>query len=485
MSGSDGAILNGVHPSHRSMSSAELSGLSLLADGAVVLGVPLLAYKVYVAGILKADMVGMYAAPVLVGATLMLSVSAVLGLYRVDQLVDVYRQIPKLLLAWIATVLALLLIGFGLQLLSFYSRAWAIVWIIGTPVSIFAVRAFICHLVRSLIASGRLARNAVVVGDPQETERLLGRLAPRHGLDYHIVGVFPITMASAPAHEGLPRRPFEEAAADLVRFIQTSRVDDVFVALPWAASDSINQLIAQLSLLPVNIRLVSDSLLLRQQRLSVIRFNDFTVLEVVRRPLQDWDALLKRGVDVIVAAGALILLAPILAVAAAAIKLESPGPVIFRQKRFGFNNREFEVLKLRTMRADCCDPSGAKRTLRGDSRVTRIGRLLRRTSIDEVPQLINVLKGDMSIIGPRAHPVAMRAGDQLYHEAVTGYVGRHRVRPGLTGWAQVNGLRGEIVGIDMARRRVEYDLFYIENWSIWLDFRILLRTLLILFRDAY
>ena len=178
---------------------------------------------------------------------------------------------------------------------------------------------------------------------------------------------------------------------------------------------------------------------------------------------------------------------PRLAIIALLIKFESRGPVLFVQERFGFNNAVIRVYKFRTMYADCGDISGAKRTVHNDPRVTRMGRILRWLSLDELPQLLNVLRGEMSLVGPRPHAIAMKAGDRLYHEAVDDYAHRHRVKPGITGWAQVNGCRGEIDTIEKARARVAFDLFYIEHWSLWLDLKTLILTMPVLLarQNAY
>ena len=190
-----------------------------------------------------------------------------------------------------------------------------------------------------------------------------------------------------------------------------------------------------------------------------------------------------RGIALI----AVLLLSPLLLLTALAIRLESKGPILFRQKRFGFNNNEISVLKFRSMYVDRQDVSGAARTRKDDPRVTRVGRIIRRTSIDELPQLFNVLRGDMSLVGPRPHATMMRVGDKYYFDAVRGYTARHRVKPGITGLAQIRGLRGEIATTDRARKRVEYDIYYIENWSPLLDLRIMIETLfkLVWDKNAY
>jgi exopolysaccharide biosynthesis polyprenyl glycosylphosphotransferase len=203
--------------------------------------------------------------------------------------------------------------------------------------------------------------------------------------------------------------------------------------------------------------------------------------------MRDIDGLLKEALDYILATLALLMLSPIMAITALAIKLESRGPIVFKQKRIGFNNNEIIVLKFRSMYMDLEDVSGAKRTEKNDARVTRVGSLIRKTSIDELPQLFNVLKGEMSLVGPRPHATMMRVGDKFYFDAVRGYAARHRVKPGITGLAQVRGLRGEIATTERAQKRVEYDIYYIENWSPLLDIRIMIETVVKIAwdKDAY
>jgi len=198
---------------------------------------------------------------------------------------------------------------------------------------------------------------------------------------------------------------------------------------------------------------------------------------LVDRPLRGWGAVVKRLEDIVLASILLILSLPIFAVIALTVWVDSPGPIIFRQRRHGWNNRSFDVLKFRTMRWMPSDSLSLVQTSRQDDRIAKVGRILRRTSLDELPQLFNVLKGDMSLVGPRPHAVDMRTEDRLGHEIVDEYPHRHRVKPGITGWAQVNGCRGATQTAEQVRRRVELDLFYAENWSVLLDLKILLKTL--------
>jgi exopolysaccharide biosynthesis polyprenyl glycosylphosphotransferase len=201
------------------------------------------------------------------------------------------------------------------------------------------------------------------------------------------------------------------------------------------------------------------------------------VLDIYDRPITDWNFVLKGLFDRVVGALMLIALSPVMALVALAVKLDSKGPVFFRQKRYGFNNELIEVFKFRSMYTDMTDATAAQLVTKGDPRVTRVGRFIRKTSLDELPQLINVvLKGNLSLVGPRPHAVHAKAQNQLYDEVVDGYFARHRVKPGITGWAQVNGWRGETDTPEKIQRRVEHDLYYIENWSVFFDVFILMKT---------
>jgi exopolysaccharide biosynthesis polyprenyl glycosylphosphotransferase len=200
------------------------------------------------------------------------------------------------------------------------------------------------------------------------------------------------------------------------------------------------------------------------------------LLSVFDRPLKGWNLFQKEAVDRVLALIAIILLSPVLAAVALAVKLESRGPVIFKQKRYGFNNELIEIYKFRSMYAESSDATAARLVSKDDPRVTRVGRFIRKTSLDELPQLFNVLMGTLSLVGPRPHALHAKAADTLYHDAVEDYFARHRVKPGVTGWAQIHGWRGETDTLEKISKRVEHDLYYIDNWSIGLDIYILLRT---------
>lgn len=281
--------------------------------------------------------------------------------------------------------------------------------------------------------------------------------------------------------------PYIGGFSEILDMARADELDQVLIALPQVGQERLDMIIEQLSAVSIDVCVLSREVVeLRSSfRLGVI--GSLPVMTLMRRPVRDLDLVGKNVQDYIVACVAIVLLSPLLLLTAIAIRLESPGPILFRQRRFGFNNAEIEVLKFRSMRVDEQDASGAERTQKHDPRVTMVGRFIRRFSIDELPQLVNVLRGDMSIVGPRPHATKMRVEDAFYFDAVKGYVARHRVKPGITGLAQVRGLRGEIATLDRARRRVEYDVYYIEHWSPLLDLRIIVETFFRLFwdRNAY
>ena len=259
-----------------------------------------------------------------------------------------------------------------------------------------------------------------------------------------------------------------------VAAIRLHRPDDVIVALPWSRADLVDACLAALTKLPAAVHLGLGGPLNGLGRVEMAEVGPVRGLTVTRRPLGALQQFEKRAFDLVVAASALALLSPLLLAVAAMIRLDGPGPILFRQKRYGLNQEPFRIFKFRTMRV-MDDGAVVRQATRADGRVTRIGAHLRRLSIDELPQLLNVLSGDMSIVGPRPHALAH---DQLYVEKLARYARRHNVRPGITGWAQVSGHRGEIADDSAMLARLEHDLYYVDNWSLWLDVKIVAMTVL-------
>lgn len=468
-----------------------VSGLAAISDMFTIVVASFFSYffhseDEYLRSLLSGTHREMYAAAALSGAVIAALTFRLIGLYTIPRLCVFRRQSLGVTLGWSAALAALVAFATSLHVAGQFPPAWVATWYVSALTALLGGRWVLSRRVRQWQTDGRLSRNVVVVGAGAPVTRLLKELDHTDPAALRIAGVF--TVGAEPARDSIRDSildyPVLGDVASLDNYVRLYPVDDVVVALPWHDDSArMAAIVEQVRRLPVDVRLVVGDLGFRPGKVGASTVGGIALLEVAYRPLKDWHAVVKRVEDLALAGVALGVAAPVMALAALAIRLDSPGPVFFRQKRFGFNNSVIEVWKFRTMYCDRGDPSGAQRTTRNDARVTPVGRFLRRTSLDELPQLFNVITGEMSLVGPRAHAIAMKAGDQLYYDAIHDYVARHRVRPGITGWAQVNGLRGEIETLDQARRRLEYDLYYIDHWSIGLDLRILFKTIAVLWGD--
>ena len=342
--------------------------------------------------------------------------------------------------------------------------------------ALMSSRKLLFLAVRKWTREGRLTRRTVIVGGGEAGEHVIEELSRQKDSGVKVIGLFDDRGDARSSAECAGERKLG-VVDDLVEFGRRTRVDLVIFSLPIAAEERILQMLKKLWVLPVDIRLAAHSNKLQFRPRSYSYIGTVPVLDVFDRPIADWDVVMKWLFDKLI--GGLILLCalPLMALIAIAIKLESRGPVLFRQKRYGFNNDLIEVYKFRSMYADKTDASASKLVTKNDPRVTRVGRFIRKTSLDELPQLFNVvLKGNLSLVGPRPHAVNAKADAKLYDDAVDGYFARHRVKPGITGWAQINGWRGETDTHEKIQQRVEHDLYYIENWSVLFDLYILART---------
>ncbi len=408
-----------------------------------------------------------------------IAVTEVIATYMRIHRVAAYRSsLRQLWLAALARSVSITLL-FGAAMLldgsGVLNRAWIIAWWGAGTVAIVLLRVLLGALVRRWTAEGKLRRRTVIVGGGRDAEALISAVAKGAADDLELIGLFddrnddrsPESVASVPK---LGR------VADLVEFARRTRVDLVIVSMPLSAEKRVLDMLRDLWVLPVDIRLSAHMSQLRFTSKAYSYVGDLPVLDMADRPISDWNRVFKWLFDKTVALTALVLLSPVMILTAIAIKLDSKGPVLFVQKRHGFNNELIGVYKFRSMYTTQADTDAKKLVTRDDPRITRVGRFIRRTSIDELPQLFNVLKGELSIVGPRPHALQAKADNQLYYEAVEGYFARHRVKPGMTGWAQINGWRGETDTVDKIMQRVNCDLYYIENWSLWLDLKILLLT---------
>lgn len=263
----------------------------------------------------------------------------------------------------------------------------------------------------------------------------------------------------------------------LESLVRQGAIDQILVALPWLAEGRIGAIVDHLRHLPVQVLLVPDMAAFKHSHRRVKDVSGVPMFNVSELPLNGWSPLVKRCEDLILGSLAIILLSPIMLSTAIAIKLDSKGPIFFLQKRYGYNNKLIWVYKFRSMYTERADADAEVQTIRNDDRITKVGRFIRKSSIDELPQLFNVILGNMSMVGPRPHATATRAAGIPFEDAVREYSSRHRVKPGITGWAQIKGYRGETDTLHKIEKRVEYDLDYISNWSVWFDLYILFRTL--------
>jgi Undecaprenyl-phosphate glucose phosphotransferase len=397
-------------------------------------------------------------------------------IYEVQVFRGQLRQMTRMISSW--TFVFLLFIGasFFARLGNEVSRLWLSAFFFVGLAGLIAERLFLRSMVRGWARQGRLDRRTIIVGSDQNGEKLVEALKGQDDSDIDILGVFD-DRNDTRALETCAGSPKLGKVDDIVELARRTRVDLVLFALPISAETRILEMLKKLWVLPVDIRLSAHTNKLRFRPRSYSYLGKVPTLDVFEAPITDWDLVMKWLFDHLVGGVILLFAAPVMALVALAVKLDSPGPVLFRQKRFGFNNERIDVFKFRSLYHHQADPTAAKVVTRNDPRVTRIGRFIRKTSLDELPQLFNVVfKGNLSLVGPRPHAVQGKLLSQLFDEAVDGYFARHRVKPGITGWAQINGWRGEVDSEEKIQKRVEYDLYYIENWSVLFDFYILLKT---------
>jgi len=410
-----------------------------------------------------------------------MSVTAVIcfqasDIYEVQVFRGQLRQMTRMISAWAFVFLLFIGASFFAKLGGEVSRLWLSAFFFVGLAALIAERLVLRAMIRSWAREGRLDRRTIIVGADQNGERLVEALRIEADTDIDILGVFD------DRNDGRALDTCAGAAKlgkvdDIIEFARRTRIDLVLFALPISAETRILDMLKKLWVLPVDIRLSAHTNKLRFRPRAYSYLGKVPTLDVFEAPITDWDLVMKWLFDHLVGAIALLLLSPVMALVALAVKLDSPGPVLFRQKRFGFNNERIDVFKFRSLYHDQADPLASKVVTRNDSRVTRVGRFIRKTSLDELPQLFNVVfKSNLSLVGPRPHAVQGKVATQLFDEAVDGYFARHRVKPGITGWAQINGWRGEIDNEEKIQKRVEFDLYYIENWSVLFDLYILLKT---------
>jgi len=406
------------------------------------------------------------------------------GIYTFPSIMSPLRSVSGVAATCLVTFLLLQALVYSLEISGEFSRVWMYGFLLTCFLFLTAFR-FIGYAILSFLAKkGIIGRNIVILGAGAQANQLVKLLSQGHARSMNnIVGVFDDRVSRT--HNKLKNLPILGNIKALKKYCRTNHVDDIIVALPWNADQRQVDIVRQLRELPAHVHLVSDLVGFRfPNEPSPTHFGNIPMIEVIDSPLSGWGGMIKWLEDKILSTLLLVIFAPVFLCLALAIKLESKGPVLFKQKRYGYNNQEFEIYKFRSMYHDAQPASVTQQATKGDPRITRIGKFIRKTSLDELPQLLNVFQGSMSLVGPRPHAVDH---NEEYSELIDGYFARHRVKPGITGWAQVKGFRGETDTLDKMEARVECDTYYCENWSLFFDIKILVMTAFVGFinKNAY
>ncbi len=405
----------------------------------------------------------------LVAATTALNAS---NSYSVDALRSFRRQLRRaslgLVLGAAAGSGAAMLLGFDLA----QAASWGEAWLLCAAIVVAVTRLGWGLAIERWVTHGRLVRHVAVVGSGEQAFAVAKRIGRDQRHRMRCVGLYSddlsLNTAVFPAEGGLD---------DLIQRSRRERVDAILLSMPTDDPERVRSVLDRLSSTIADIQILPQVEAFSGRPLRMARLGSDTLLTIGERPHKAWDGVQKAVFDRVFAALLLLALSPLLLLVAMLIRLDSPGPILFRQPRVGFNNRLFHIRKFRSMYTNMSDLHASRQTSRDDPRVTAVGRWIRKLSIDELPQILNVLRGEMSLVGPRPHALNTRAEERHLDEIVENYACRHRVLPGITGWAQVNGFRGELRTAEQVRGRVKHDLYYIDNWSFGLDLRIMLLTL--------
>jgi putative colanic acid biosynthesis UDP-glucose lipid carrier transferase len=385
------------------------------------------------------------------------------------------KSILQLCLEWLCVVAVILFIGFATHIPELNSARLILAWSIAGPTLILLAELTKWRMTR-LLAGATGQQRHIVIG-ANELAMELNRRTARVG-NSTFVGYFD---DRSPAR--LPAACHGELLgefSDVVNFVQCNAIDAIYISLPVSGDSRLYGLINQLRDTTASVYVLPDVLSFDTIQARVVEIDGLPALSIYDTPFDGTRGLIKRAMDIVMASIALLMIWPLLAAIAVGVKLSSKGPVLFKQHRYGLNGEEIEVYKFRSMTV-CENGAEVRQATRFDARITPFGKFLRSTSLDELPQIINVLEGKMSLVGPRPHAVAH---NEQYRKLIEGYMFRHKVRPGITGWAQVNGLRGETETIDKMSKRVEYDLDYMRHWSLWMDIKIIFKTIALVFGDS-
>ncbi len=391
--------------------------------------------------------------------------SEVLALYRSWRVSALGSELSRVWVLWLFVILGLLLLAYATKTSSVFSRRLILSWLLVTPATLSLLRIFLRESLKSIRAKGFNSRSAVVVGDGEVFNYVRNTIEASPGMGVNLNAVIDWRAGE--------NQDFHSMVDSLVARTRQGDVDLIYIALPAEQASLVRDLVSKLSDTTASLFVVPDLFMFDLMTSRWSKLGSVPVIGVREDPFWGAAGWAKRAEDLLLSSLILTVVALPMTLIALAIKLSSSGPILFKQHRYGLDGKEIEVWKFRTMSV-CEDGDDMSQAKKNDPRVTKLGYWLRRTSLDELPQFINVLQGTMSVVGPRPHAVAH---NEIYRPQIYGYMSRHKVKPGITGWAQVNGWRGETDTIEKMEKRIEHDMAYICNWSLALDLKIVLLTM--------
>jgi putative colanic acid biosynthesis UDP-glucose lipid carrier transferase len=398
----------------------------------------------------------------------------VYGLYKSWRTSPQSDEIRTLLSVWGMVVASLLMLVFATKTSGMFSRLVVIVWFIAVPLALSAVRFATRSVLSHARRHGANTRSVAIVGNNSIGHRLIKHFDATPWAGLVVKGFFDARRSEKSSVE-IGGETYSVNTLDvLLRQARSGEIDSVYVALPLSSERMIEEVVNKLADTTASVYVVPDSFASVLLQARWIDFGGMPMLSVHETPFYGLHSWIKRAEDIVLSSLILLLISPLMLVIAVAVKATSPGKVLFKQRRYGLNGAVVEVWKFRSMTV-CEDGENLRQAKKGDSRVTPLGAFLRKTSMDEFPQFINVLQGSMSVVGPRPHAVTH---NEQYRQLIKGYMLRHKVKPGITGWAQINGWRGETDTLDKMKKRVEFDMEYIENWTLWFDLKIVFLTII-------
>ncbi|MEW5838454.1 MAG: undecaprenyl-phosphate glucose phosphotransferase [Pseudomonadota bacterium] len=439
-------------------------------DGVIVLIAGVLSYLIYF-GIDAFPIPPHYSLLGFASALMLVATFSSTGVYRSWRGSYIGLMLGRVVLGWVVTVISLLVVLFLLKASEDYSRLLTIIWSATTAVLLIGERLLLFYALRWLRMRGRNHKRVILVGYSEVTRELIRRINSATWTGFDVVAVFDDQATESNSIEGVP---LSRDLAEIENHIKNKLIAEVWITLPLRDEARVRHVLHLLRHSTVNVRYVPDIFAFRLINHGVSEIAGMPMLDLSTTPMTGVNLWIKAIEDRVLAALILLGISPLLMVIALAVKLSSPGPILFKQKRHGWDGREITVYKFRSMVNHQENSGRVTQACKGDPRITPVGAFLRRTSLDELPQFLNVLQGRMSIVGPRPHAIAH---NEQYKELIDDYMQRHKVKPGITGWAQINGYRGETDTLEKMQKRIEYDLYYIEHWSLWFDLKIIILTI--------